>query len=102
MSYIELEDGRRLTVAAWNALPEIDRLRESNRILIKQLKELDAPNRVLTDRLAILEDACAKMGRTEKTLRSLIANYGDPELKRIVKSLCPPACPPAGPKSKSR
>jgi hypothetical protein len=96
MSYIELEGGRRLTVAAWNDLPEIDRLRESNRILTKRLRELDAPNRVLTDRLAILEDACAKASRTEAKLRSLIATYGDPDLKKIVKSLCPPA----GPKSK--
>lgn len=43
-------------VADWNSLPEIERLRESNRILLKRLRELETPRKEMTERIMTYQD----------------------------------------------
>lgn len=40
----------------WNDLTEIERLRESNRILLKRLRELETPRKETVERLMTYQD----------------------------------------------
>ena len=40
----------------WNDLTEIERLRESNRILLKRLRELETPRKETAERLMTYQD----------------------------------------------
>ena len=40
----------------WNDLTEIERLRESNRILLKRLRELETPRKETTERIMTYQD----------------------------------------------
>ena len=40
----------------WNDLTEIERLRESNRILLKRLRELETPRKEVTERIMTYQD----------------------------------------------
>ena len=40
----------------WNDLTEIERLRESNRILLKRLRELEIPRKEMTERIMTYQD----------------------------------------------
>lgn len=40
----------------WNDLTEIERLRESNRILLKRLRELETPRKATAERIMTYQD----------------------------------------------
>ena len=40
----------------WNDLTEIERLRESNRILLKRLRELETPRKETAERIMMYQD----------------------------------------------
>ena len=53
----------------WNDLTEIERLRESNRILLKRLRELETPRKETAERLMTYQDELRVRREELKDLR---------------------------------